>query len=79
MLQRMWRNLSKKKPAQGNVRRRSRRLALESLEDRCVPTTTWIGPQNGLWSNPANWSGGVPTNQSSVQFGSALGGSTPTP
>ncbi len=23
---------------------------------------TWIGPTNGLWSNAANWSGGIPTS-----------------
>jgi hypothetical protein len=75
MLQRMWRNLSKEKLALGNVRRRSRRLALEFLEDRCVPSaTTWIGPENGLWSNAFNWTNGIPVNGSAVYFGSAAGG-----
>ena len=36
-------------------------------------THTWIGPINGTWSNPANWSGGKPTSGESggtiVQFG----------
>jgi hypothetical protein len=36
---------------------------LEVLEDRVVPAThIWQGPASGgLWSNAANWSGGVPT------------------
>ena len=25
-------------------------------------THTWIGPTNGTWSNPANWTGGAPTS-----------------
>src|SRR5439155_282261 len=39
------------------------RLELELLEDRSCPSThVWQGPATGgLWSNPANWNGGVPT------------------
>src|SRR5689334_9130479 len=33
------------------------RLACEILEDRTVPTATWIGPATGLWNTAANWSG----------------------
>src|SRR5262245_8048211 len=34
-----------------------RRLRLEPLEARDAPAVNiWVGPQNGLWSNAANWS-----------------------
>src|SRR5687768_1370620 len=38
------------------------RLSLERLEDRWAPAVrTWTGGGlNDLWSNPANWDGGVP-------------------
>ena len=37
--------------------RQRRRLALETLEERAAPAINiWVGPQNGLWSNSANWS-----------------------
>lgn len=40
-------------------RRRLRSLALESLEDRTVPSTvTWINPSGGDWDTPTNWSTG---------------------
>jgi autotransporter-associated beta strand protein len=42
---------------------RACRPCLEALEDRLAPAThTWTGPAGGRWSNAANWSGGVPTN-----------------
>lgn len=54
---------------------RRRRPGLEALEDRCVPTVlTWIGPNGGLWSNPANWGGQAPRTGDTVQFGSSFGG-----
>ncbi len=39
------------------------RLELEILEDRLCPAThIWQGPATGgVWSNAANWNGGVPT------------------
>jgi autotransporter-associated beta strand protein len=38
------------------------RPCLDVLEDRLAPAThIWTGPTGGLWSNPANWNGGVPT------------------
>jgi|GEM_PF-2357128 len=46
------------------ARRPSARFSgIELLETRIAPAThTWIGPATGgLWSNAANWSGGVPT------------------
>src|SRR4051812_25288754 len=46
---------------------RSARLGVESLEDRAGPAThTWtdLGATNN-WSEAANWSGGVPTNNES--------------
>jgi hypothetical protein len=58
----------RKQPRQTN--KRSRRLFVEHLEDRRLLTTrTWTG--NGaddLWSNAANWDGGltVPTNGDDV-------------
>ncbi len=58
-----------------------RRPRLETLEDRCVPSTidTWIGPNGGKWSVGANWSTGVAPNDNNgtvwtVQFGSTFGG-----
>src|SRR5262249_25980071 len=71
--QRTWQKLINKGSARANRCGRPR-LALEAMEDRCVPATTWIGPQGGLWSTAANWSSGVPTFMSDVKFGSALGG-----
>ena len=44
-------------------RPQSIRPGVETLEDRWVPTThIWIGTPGGLWSNPSNWAGGVPTS-----------------
>ncbi|MCI0358367.1 MAG: hypothetical protein L0211_07790, partial [Planctomycetaceae bacterium] len=49
---------------------RFRRLYLESLEDRCLlAARIWTGGGlNDLWSNPANWDGGVtaPTSGDAV-------------
>ncbi len=43
------------KPVPRSQRRRVR-LHLEALEDRSVPAVyQWVGPNLGLWSNPANW------------------------
>lgn len=54
---------------------RSCRPGLETLEDRCVPAFTWVGGSGGLWSVGSNWNMGfAPTPGSSVQFGSAFGG-----
>ncbi len=50
-----------------NLRHRvlSRRLQLESLEDRLAPAThTWTGAVSNLWSNNGNWTGGAPTTDS---------------
>jgi hypothetical protein len=42
---------------------RRRRLFLESLEDRAVPSTvSWINPAGGDWNTAANWSGGAVPN-----------------
>jgi autotransporter-associated beta strand protein len=39
------------------------RLRVEPLEERLAPAIhVWTGPLDGLWSNTANWNGGVPTN-----------------
>jgi autotransporter-associated beta strand protein len=54
-------------PSSGGRARAARaqpyRPALEALEDRLVPAThIWQGPATGgLWSQAANWIGGVPT------------------
>jgi hypothetical protein len=74
MLRKLWKSLTKKTASRNTPRGRG--FALETLEDRCVPATyTWIGPSGGLWSNPANWSGGppntVPTAGSSVFYNTA--------
>ncbi len=37
-------------------------------------TTTYIGPDNGLWNSPANWSAGVPNSSS---FDAVINSSTP--
>src|SRR3954451_23537837 len=61
-------------------RTRCRRLGLEILEDRVTPSL-WVGTAGGtggLWSNPANWVGGVPTNGGIVVFSPVAGG-TNTP
>jgi hypothetical protein len=58
----------------------SRRLALEALEERAAPAANvWVGPQNGLWSNPANWSlrHAPQTSDSLVFYGPASGIGTP--
>jgi hypothetical protein len=61
MLRKIWKSLSTRSTGRPAACRSSRPLALESLEERCVPATyTWVGPSGGLWSNPANWSGGPP-------------------
>src|SRR5437868_1889779 len=42
---------------------------LEQLEDRLAPATDfWIGGQSNLWSNPLNWSNGVPGNNTIAEF-----------
>jgi len=62
--------------AKGRSRRPSpakpARLCLEVFEERTVPTTlTWIGPNGGSWSEPANWSTDtVPTTGDDLHFGS---------
>lgn len=48
-------------------------LALAGAAPALGATHTWIGPVGGVWSNAANWSGGVPTSGelggTIVQFG----------
>lgn len=55
-----------------------RRPTLECLEDRTVlSNTTWTGlGLNNNWSNPANWSGGVPGAGDTAIFSSHPGGSS---
>jgi hypothetical protein len=75
MMRQLWKAVFGNRDVRPVRRAPRRRPALETLEDRCVPTLTWIGPAGGLWSVGANWTGGVaPTSGASVQFGSALGG-----
>ncbi len=46
-----------------------RALFFETLEDRrLLATINWTGNADGLWSNPNNWSGGVPSNGDTVVF-----------
>jgi hypothetical protein len=55
-------------------------LAVEQLDERIVPAapiTTWTpAGVNQLWSNAANWSGGLPDDTKVVAFtgGMVLGG-----
>src|ERR1700730_7253530 len=35
------------------------RLNLECLEERCLPSISWIGGHGSNWSNRLNWQGGV--------------------
>jgi hypothetical protein len=35
------------------------RPRLEALEDRTVPSITWVAPQPGEWSDPGNWLDGT--------------------
>lgn len=55
-----------------STRKLTYRPRLELLEDRMAPATlTWQSapPGNNLWSNPANWSGGViPHNNDTLRF-----------
>src|SRR5579871_1546415 len=46
------------------------RLELERLEERLAPTVDiWSGAAgNGKWSNPGNWSNGIPTPGSDLVF-----------
>src|SRR5262245_10442431 len=47
------------------------RLRLEALDDRVVPAgvvTVWKGAPNGLWSDPANWTNGVPGAEDTAKF-----------
>jgi hypothetical protein len=61
MLRQLWQHLSKK-PARRTF---ARPLALEALEERCVPTAEyfWIGGSGGLWSKATNW---ISTNPNTV-------------
>jgi hypothetical protein len=57
----------------------SRRLKLEMLEDRTVPSqeNVWVGPAGGLWSDPANWSlGHTPQPLDLLIFGGSRGANT---
>src|SRR5947209_14261727 len=48
---------------------------LEPLEDRLVPSNKiWTGLNDGNWSNPANWIGGVPGAADIAVFDTAQGG-----
>ena len=59
MLFSRWLGQQTKRPSQSR-KPRSRRLTLEHLETRLVPTTfTWTNPNGGSFSNGANWQGGV--------------------
>src|SRR5437764_14719609 len=37
-------------------------LALAPRPNYAATLTTYIGPDQGLWSNPLNWDNGLPTN-----------------
>lgn len=60
-----WLSFFRRLKATTYERRPRWRIALENLEDRLAPATLiWTGgggSANPNWSNPANWSGGVPT------------------
>jgi hypothetical protein len=56
----------------GIARRPRVRLRLELLDERITPygDNVWIGPENGLWSNPDNWSlDRIPTTGDVLHFG----------
>lgn len=46
-------------------------LRLEALEDRANPALlTWVGPEGGVWSDPANWDlNRLPTSSDTLVFG----------
>jgi hypothetical protein len=58
------------------MRKKTTRLMLEALEDRCVPSTTCVwGGASGDWSRDANWQGGAaPGLNDSASFPSTNGG-----
>ena len=60
--------------------RRGHRPVIEGLEERIALTAgvtdVWQGPNNGVWSNPANWSNGQPTNGDDLVFPSTLSGTS---
>src|SRR4051794_39444135 len=54
------------------TRRNNVRLCLETLDERINPfgDNVWIGPEGGVWSDPANWSlGRAPTTGDTLHFG----------
>ena len=64
----------------GAASRRGHRPAIEGLEERIAMTAgvtdVWQGPNNGVWSDPANWSNGKPTNGDDLVFPSTLSGTS---
>lgn len=67
----------KSKALAASIHRQSSIIALLACTAMVVPTvaagtSTWTGngivSNTGLWSDPANWTGGVPTNGSDVVF-----------
>ncbi len=41
-----------------------------------APTYDWAGPDNGIWSDPANWSSNVPVSGKVAEFSDAGAGAT---
>jgi hypothetical protein len=57
-----WLRRKKESRPSGRPARRFRRPLLETLEDRVLPTATWVGGHGTDWGTAANWSGGTGTN-----------------
>jgi hypothetical protein len=67
------RRLGRPRPGRDN-RLQRRRLTLEALEDRTLPAVTiWTGANTLVddnWTDPANWSNGVPGPSDTAEFNS---------
>lgn len=54
-------------------------IIVTGLARECAAQSEWVTPGFGLWSDPANWSAGVPSNPGDVAIFGIQGGPTQDP